>query len=48
MPELCVTTAVKLAQDVMRTPGADKVVEKLLPQDMLKRLQSDEPPIEDQ
>jgi len=40
--------AVKLAQDVMRTPGADKVVEKLLPQDMLKRLQSDEPPIEDQ
>jgi len=40
--------AVKLAQDVMKTPGADKVVDKLLPKDMLKRLQSDEPPIEDQ
>lgn len=38
--------AVKLAQDVMKTPGGAQIVEKLVPKDMLKRLQSNEPPIE--
>jgi hypothetical protein len=37
--------AVKLAQDVMKNPDAGKIVDKLLPKDMLKRLQSNEPDI---
>jgi len=40
--------AVKLASDIARNPEAEKLINKVLTKDLMKRLESNEPPIENQ